>query len=495
MGNKHKTQRKKLLFEQEVADSVRKSRDFPEKLANSQEIPRQNIEIPKETHEISLESARNLAKTFNFIERLGVFSSISQINHELPDLSSLLLDFSSKGASSLANHAQILTIHSKLEYYPEFFRNPRGFPAFFSSKSMDMSPIRGSDDAYLRKTPRNHENRQVFETPSPLRREFMGFLSGNSEEMLEKPENEQISKKDEKVSKKDEKFTKNAEKFAKNDEKFAKNDEKFTKYAQNLSKNDENFTNNDGKFTKNDEKIVYRPNFSHIQLIPTDFRDSPEKKLRKSLRKLEKKLEKKNAFLRLSKEKVNETPLYSLDLWKMAPENAYKQQFSLKKSRNSRVLVENTENLEVLELDLTTSKRKSRKDLIKSEYSQENLEKYLNKTCSDFSNNRRFLREKPKNSDFKENDAQARGNFLYMKYDFPQKLAKTPENEQKNLQNSLSFLKKSMNYPQNSCKIVKTVRKFEETPADTRKSPMSDAEFLRNSLYLSKTPRISSKIP
>lgn len=91
-----------------------------------------------------------------------------------------------------------------------------------------------------------------------------------------------------------------------------------------------------------------------------------------------------------------------------------------------------------------TSRTPNKANGIESIYSQENLEKYLNKSFTDFSENNKYLKEKYVKK--VENVAEERGSFLHLKYE-PRKgnhqISKSREKQ--NLNENLENLKQTMN--------------------------------------------------
>lgn len=443
MGNTQKKSKTPLLFElpSNLAPPFQ-SRKSPLSASSNPPPPLPAKESPDFNNEF--------IKTQNFSTKLCEFSSLYQPNNEFTDLYGVNLDYGvffreqfpvKQQIRSLLNHVQIIAVHSKIEYLEDLGRSEGGK---IDALMMDMSPIRRQDSL---------ENME-FETPSPIKSEFRkekSYAMGKN-------------------------FTKTPEKPKENTDFLVKN------VAQ---------------------PKLYRPNFIHFSQVLTgkDYNDNlEEERLERSLQKIDKKIKEKKAYFYNSKEKVNNAPLYLLDLWKTVDKSSYKE---LSLSRNKSLIkreplhCEITENPEKLDYDLQSNYLKSNKkhskinDVTKdSAYSKPNLEKYLNKKHSNFSANWKFLKKKKEFSE-KGHFAENRGNFLYMNYDYPKSNCMDfLYREKENLENSMFHLKKSLNYTQNSQKIIKKSANLTEKNEDfEQKTSVSDIELLKNSIMLSKNPR------
>jgi len=472
MGNKQKKSPKKLLFELDgVSEYQPKNSQITAKTMDNSTKP-----LSFRQNELSEEE---FIQTLGFCNKTQAFYLISEPQLNLTQANCLFLNynaFRTKEAMkihSLLNHTQIIQTHSQLEYLNELnllAKNP-----IYLNKSVDMSPIQL----------RNSNKPEEFNTPSPLKSEFKGENPRNQVNLNENVEN------------------------AANDEILQRKSLKTNYFSpENMKENEDLDFKTPERNNPQQRTICVKPNFVHFPHILPEKKikeEDPEEKLRLSLKRLDLKLKKAGYCLKENREKSNDQPKYlQLDLWKMKEKPSYSE-ISAKKLRNFEFITKKPEilqdDIEEISYNLKDNRIQSFKKLsskenlrIKSDYSQENLKKYLNKSHSDFSNNARFLADKKTISP--GNFAENRGNFIYMNYDFSKKknsLRKMPNVEKENLETSLINLKKSLNLPQNAMKIIKKIplqeKKIEE-PLDMKNLEL---EKLRRSLVLSKKMRLSNK--
>lgn len=465
MGNKQKKSPSKLLFEYDLRSP------FP---SNPNPKNPQTTLTPKKTppkRPLDVSPAE-FKETLNFCLKNQKINDICEPQLILTQANALFLNNEAiknnenPRIHNFLTHAQIIQIHAHLEYYNEFNTMAKS-QVFYNNninKSVAMSPIQI----------RNSNKAEEFNTPSPLKSEFKVNFKENVE-IVENEENyENLQKKNEIYKEKNENFSR---KIQKNEE----NNQRTTFLKPNFVHFSRQFNKKTSKNTENDQ----------------------EEDLELSLKKINEKLRKNKYFLKENREiSNNEVKYMKLDLWKTKEKPTYLD-LSTKKSKKNLENGSETDSIYQIEYNIRENRVKNPKKPISNEnnnkiqsfYSHENLKKYLNKSHSDFSNNSRFLAEKRPISPhiFAEN----RGNFLYMNYDYNKKqkqnsMRKITNIERENLENSLINLKKSLNLPQKTSKIMKRTEKKEENYPEEVDLKSVEVEKLRRSLVFSKKMRLGA---
>ena len=484
MGNQPKKNKKTFLFELNPSSPY--------------QVPPQNYNKSVTIHKIPtkpyVDPLPELNETLNFSTKSLFFSHLIENQLELT-LSNLQLNYQSiensqnyKKIEGFLNHAHILQRFTKDEIHNEFLKY--NVSSQNLNKSVAMSPI----------MLRNSNKVEDFDTPSPLKSEYRPETQEN-EEIFKKTE-DFIKHQDDLYDKPIEKNKKIEQNFEKIKEikKYTKNQENSQKKEYFLRKQEKNSKTNEdfGEINEHIEKKQFffnlKPNFVHFNFpkVPAEnLSDNEEARIRSSIRKIDKKLNSKTQFLHVSKQKVKEMPLLELDLYKTIEKSGYTDpRTHLARNLPEYIKVENVENMEFdIKKNQLKTKKKS-KNTKKSYYSKENLTKYLNKSYSDFSNNSKFLKYQER-SKKKISFAENRGNYLHMKYDYEKTSSKSVKNhETENLETSIINLKKSLNLPGNSMKIIKKAVLHEKNEENLLDLQRVEVEKLRKSLNSARNSRV-----
>lgn len=427
MGNTPKKPHTKLLFQQKVHYTPTPTPDKP--LQSSFKA------IKPSTVSSSGDPSSEILSTFHFTNKLAYFSSLIGPELEITQTNLLLLNYKSSlenqsRINGLLDHSNIIETHAKLEYLSEFHQLQKGLNNHLlqkelNKKSILMSPIK-----------RNSNKTQEFDTPSPLKSAFRTMI---------KPDNQ------------DSPLATNYNIESPLKHSHFKNFQYQDSSPITINYKQDpplvlNYKEDSSPMETPPKRSFIKPNFVHFSQV---FKDKPIKKqdyeeeLRHSLRNLDSKLKLKRNKINKSSRKFNNVPIFQLDLWKSASKPCYSNRKPSNPVMNSFKSIEVEEkSYNIRENRLMNKGKKINKEKIqqKSDYSQENLKKYLNKSYSECYPNQKFLKNKERNKE-KPLFAENRINFLYMNYEKINK-EKPLTKERENLESSLLELKRSLQFPQ-----------------------------------------------
>ena len=474
MGNKPNKPSKKFLFDQ----------DIPFQPSNPESKKLEKPQFPIISSE-TIDPFLEFSKSLQFSSKAFIAFTIFEHQLELTQSNGLFLDYTQfieKTANygknmDLLNHVQLIELHSHFEM-KEFYSQ-------FYDKINDISPIK-------KRNSKKHEE-------NPLKKEF---LTDKIMKNREKPFFS--SEKQEKSG-----FLKEKAEFLKE-----KAREKAT-FSQEIEDKD---CENTEEFEEKKKWFFLKPNFVHFSDVFPHKRPNSEEKLRNSIKKLNEKLKPKTQFLFDSRETIKEIPLLQLDLYKTSQKPSYLEISSQKphilsrKSSFTEEITCLTCNLEekpqgkspfragksTYNVKKPINKQKNKEKTQKKHENTENTKENLNKSAllrkkkssnfekSEIIENYANFEKNGKNEN-RGNYAENRGNFLYMKYEFPKKNLIKNENQKEILETSLINLKKSLNFARDSKKIYwkkPLQQKNDENSVDLK---VSELEKLRKSLFSAKS--------